>query len=356
MSNKINVPNFVRPSAAELVLEQRVSVLSQLNGELITLMAAEFPSLKDKFNDLMQKGQTAMGQLNSLAGELILQGHGPRGVLASKNLLTAKENTAFIARFPKPVEKPVNPQELMAKLETYLAVDGASEKGRGFNIPEESLYGVQYKDATAVADSDLLLQADGVWVLTRDEQTTYTLKLTVGEHVLLFSPMAGPSLVTYSEIEKRWVQHNGWALVDGAAVLAAVDAFFDKTNVRDATQMELNRLYRAVESTPLDQLKGLSFFGSVTGEITPDFELIMGEIFKVRLIAEGKHSIISTRDDVQWTDLTLQTRRRLFRDLVNAVAQVSPVVEAAPKAGLPAVKKVAKKAVKKTAARKAAKA
>lgn len=336
MSNHKNVPNFSRQPAAQLVLEQRVVVLSKLTSELAQLLVTEFPSLKDKVTPLINQSQAQMMQLDSLAGDLILHGHGPAGVLASQTLKNAKENAAFQDRFPVPAVDKLEPKHLYATLENYLALDGASEAGRAFNVPEETLYGALIKDANEIVNKDLLQEADGLWVVNTEEVKTYTLKLTLGKHILLFSPGTGASLVTYSEIEKRWIQHTNWGLVESKATLDALAAFFDKTNVRDATDGELNKLYQQALAAPRDALATVA---NITGEKSVDIELKLNDFFKIRLIAEGNHSIINLRDEVQWTDLTLQTRRRLFRDAVALVANL----KSAPPAATDKPKAVTKK-------------
>ncbi len=350
MSTKKNIPNFGRQPVNVIALERRVAVLAQFAGDLLTLLATEYPSLKDKFSKLGQEAQTRLTQIDASVGEMTLFGHGPHGVIVSQGLKTEKDNKAFEACFPVPAEKPLQVQQLLAVLENYLALDGASEHGRGYVLPDESLFGNHVKDASKIINQDLLEQADGLWVLkTEDGQATYTLKLAIDEHVLLFTPTSGPTLVTYSSIEGRWVPHGQWALLDADTAVRAVEAFFEKTNVRDATAGELQKLYVQTRQIPRENLEKIA---TVTGDAHPDVDLIVGEFFKIHLTFEGNHSIISQRDDVQWTDLTLQTRRRLFREAVAKVQSQLPVSKEAE----PAKKTVAKKAVKKAAAKKAAKA
>ena len=350
--SKTNFPNYARTPANVLVLEQRVIALAEFNSALLGLLVENLPSLKDKAQTLTQQAAGVMAQLDSLNGQLLLSGHGARGVKLSERITTAKEEAAFTAKFPKPVEAPFQPDQVIKQLEQYLALDGATENGgRAFTLPDPGLFGNQYRDATDIIEKDLMAQPDGLWVLNTDKAKVYTLKVSVGEHVLLFSPATGLAAVTYSDIEQQWIRHTDWRLIDHAATIAAIDAFFSKTNVHDASQGELNKLYLSAIQIPQAVLETL---GTVTGAKNKDITLNLGEFFKVRMTFEGKHSIDSVRDDLQWSDLTLQTRRRMFRDLVK---QINELREAhTDKEPAPAKKTVAKKAVKKAVAKKAAKA
>ncbi|WJJ55149.1 hypothetical protein [Xanthomonas phage RTH11] len=344
MSNNKPVPHFIRQPASLIVLQQRLDVQTQFSNALLELIATEFPAIKDKAGKLFEGLNQAQQGLGSLNGELILKGHGPRGALVSQTLTTKKENEAFLAKTVQPAENPIDPQVLISTLESYLAVDGG-EKGRQFAMPDEVMYGQQLRDGAKIADADLMEQPDGIYLVANDKGSSYTLKVTVDGGALVFSPLTGPTLVTWSEIERGWVQHTAWAYGDGEKTLQALAAFFEKTNVRDATVGELKTLESTLRKMPKAKLDALA---QTTGEQQIDINLPINELFKIRFTVENDPVIISARDDVQWENLTIYTRRRLFRDTVARVKEANAA--SAPKAEA----KTETKPVKKAAAKKAA--
>ena len=340
MSNNKPVPHFIRQPAAQIVLQQRLDVQTQFSHALLELIA-----IKEKASKLFEGLSQAQNGLAAINGELILKGHGPRGVLTSQTIATKKENDAFLAKTAQPAKAPLEQQALFGALEAYLAIDGG-EKGRQFVMPEEAMFGQQVRDGNKIADADLMEQPDGIYVIQNEKGGSYTLKITVDGGALLFSPLTGPSAVTWSDIERGWVQHTAWAYVDGEKALSAIHAFFEKTNVRDATVGELKTLEGTLRKMPKAKLEALA---QITGDTQIDIDLPINEIFKIRFAIEQPPVVISARDDVQWEALTLFTRRQLFRDVVARVKEANAGSAPKPEAKAPPIKAVKKTAVKKAA-------
>jgi len=335
MSEKKNLPNFARVPARQLTLERRVEALSEMNNHLLQLIVAHFPAAKQDAAKIDQVMSQRLAQIDSAEGDLVLRGHGPRGVLESIKLQTKGDNDKFIEKLTKPAEEPLEAGVLFETLARYLQADG--QQGRAWVLPEENMYGQLIKDGNKVAQSDLFELADGIYVVKNEQQAFYTLKITLEDGVLIFSPSNGPSLLTYSALERRWIQHTAWQYANGPKAVAAIEKFFSASNVNDVSDGELAKLYNTLRKMPAAKLEGLAV---VTES---GIDLVLNPIFKISFPNEGSPSIVGSRDDISWNDVTLFTRRNMFREAKARVDKAN--ADGAPKA-------VAKKAAKKTSAKK----
>jgi hypothetical protein len=360
--SKNEVINFIRTPAKLITLEQKLSITNALNNELMTLLASHFPALSETLTLLKQQHAQATSNIDGYESELLLLGHGPRGVERSLNLTNQPDYIAFQKELPQPAKRPLVYDELLTKLESYLSVDTTDR--RTWVIPEESMYGQQVRDGTNLIHNNLLEEKDGIYVIReKGEVIGYSFKLKLADGFLIFSPQVGPSLVTYSNIEQRWIQHRSWNFVDGPKALEEIDHFFSLTNVHDITISETRRLYGA-----LSKLSGpeLEAFSEVIVQWTAeDFTLKMNELFQLKMTKNGAFTIINIRDDIRWTDLTFFTRRQIFQSVLapfkNHLTELESLCKAAPRLKLNGikvdnrptpVKKVSKKKTKGNGKRK----
>lgn len=338
MSQKKNVPNYGRQPARQITLEKRVQALAVFNSQLLQLISSHFPAAQRDAQKIEQTFAQQMAQLDAAEGDLILRGHGSRGVLESQKVFCQEDNEKFIAKTNKPAAEPLDGAQLAETLARYLMVD-AGEQGRGWVIPEENMYGQLVKDGNKFANADLMEMADGIYVIKDEKQSYYTLKLTLEDGVLVFSPTTGPSLVTFSEIERRWVQHTAWQYADGPKAIAAIEAFFAKSNVNEITTAELVKLRDSIFKIPSERLVELSNLNVADDGMS----IALNPIFKISFPKEGEPSIVGTRDDILWTDVTLFTRRQMFREIKSQVDRLLTTGKA------PAKKAAAKKTTRKLA-------
>lgn len=333
-------PLFVRPGVQEIVTQKRLDAAIQFNQQLLGLLVQHFPALKDQAAQLQQEYAIINGQIGSLEGQLALTGHGIRGVLFSQSITTEKKNKEFEDTFAKVPEKPLNGDQLVAALQQYLQINTITQNGPVLNwiFPDEKSFG--NKVIQAKPDDDIIAAGDGLYVISEGQQASYTLKLNVGDQAILFSPRTGPSALTFSQVEQAWIQHSAFQFLDAERVLAAIEAFFSTTSIHDVSPAEFKKLYTKVNALPAAKLEGLA---RATGSKFRDFDLVINELFTARLPADAAGSITNARDDFGWTDLTLFTRRQLWRDLVSRVDAA-----ASGSAPVAVAKKTAKKAVKKS--------
>lgn len=333
-TEKKNIPSFARVPARQLTLERRLEALTAFNGQLLQLIAAHLPAVKADVVKIDQAFSQRMAQIDAIEGDLLLRGHGQRGVLESQKLQTKGDDEKFVEKLVKPAEEPLDGNTLVNTLVRYLMAD-AGQQGRAWVVPDESMYGQLVKDGNKVAQTDVLELADGIYVVKDERQAFYTLKLTLEDGILLFSPNEGPALLTYSPLERQWIKHTAWQYANGPKAVAALEKFFSVTNVNDVTDGELAKLQNTLRKMPAAKLEGVA-------EVSPDgISIALNPIFKITFPKEGEPAIVGARDDIGWDDVTLFTRRQMFRDVVARVAKANS--DGAPKA---AAKKAAKKVTK----------
>jgi hypothetical protein len=337
--NRKNQTNYSRAPARLMALEKRVEALAGANDQLLQLLATHFPALKKDAAQVSGILQQNMGLISSLEGDLMLRGHGPRGVQESFKLRTKNDNDKFVAGLVKPSDEPLEAQLLIETLTRYLQAD-AGEQGRVWVLPEEDMYGQLVKDGSKVQDTDIVELSDGIYVVKAEQGAFYTLRITLEDGILVFSPNKGPSLLTYNPLELQWTQHTSWKYANGPKAIAAIEKFFSASNVNDIKTSELEKLANTLNKMPKAKLEGLVEVNE-TG-----MDLPLNPIFKIRMPAGGEATIIGARDDIKWEDVTLYTRRQMFRDAVARVAKANS--DGAPKT-------VAKAAAKKTAKKAAGK-
>lgn len=328
MSTKPNVPNFTRQPAKQVSLEKRLEAVTTLNAELIQLIGRHFPAMGQELTKLTQSFGQSMSQIDALEGELVLRGHGARGAVLSQGIKTAEDNEAFIAQTLNPSETPLSFDELVATLQSYLTIDIMGEQGmtKSWVMPETNMYGQLVRDGGKQVGVDLMTLPEGIYVVREEKRAFYTLKIDLDDSVLVFSPNSGPSIVTYSEIEQSWVQHNAWNFVNGPKALAKIAEFFSKTNVRDITASEFKKLDTTLRSNSVEL-----FGGIVEADADGTLNVKLNDLYSIRLTASGEGSVVGVRDDLPWSDLTLFTRRQMYRELTQFITQAStPAVEEAP--------------------------
>lgn len=332
-------PSYLRPPVQQLVADRKINALTTYSQKLLQLLVTNFPNMAQQAEQLQQEFSQIAGEIASLEGELSLRGHGPRGVLFSQGITTEKKNKEFEDSLPVVPEKPLSGQQFLMAIAPYLQFNHPTPQGMRADwvFPDVKTFGAKVVEAKP--EDDLLVQEDRLFTLSGGQSPSYTFRLTVGDHVLLFSPRTGPSVLSFSQVEQAWVQHTAFQFVDAERALAAVQEFFSTTSVHDVSPNEYKKLYAKVAALPAAKLEGLAV---VTGDNVRDFDLQVNELFTAHLPADAAGSITSVRDDLTWDDLTVFTRRQLWRELVSRVEQAASGPAPA------AAKKTAKKAVKKT--------
>lgn len=325
-------PQYARQPGTLITLQRRLDALTEFSDGLLNLIVQNLPAVQQQAQTLVNTMQQRTGQIKAADGALMLQGHGPRGVLFSQTITTEKQNKAFNDTLPKPAEHPLTIEQLMGELQNYLMLDQFTPEGvrRGWFLPDAENFGALLHELTD-GEVDLTDQPDGIYVAANGGQGVYTLKLTVGEDILVFTPSNGPIVLTYSDLEKVWIGHTAYQFMDGAKTLEALRGFFSRANVHDVTAAELKRLDVQVRKLTSERLGTVAV---VTGD---SIDLPINELFKVRLPNDGEAAIVGVRDDFSWNDLTPYTRRQLFREVTRGVAAAAS--GPAPKAAKKSAKK-----------------
>lgn len=335
--NRKNQTNYSRAPARLVALEKRIEALAGANDALLQIIAKHFPAMQQDAAQVANVLAQNMGMISALEGDLILRGHGPRGVLESQKLRSKNDDTKFTDGLVKPSEEPLTGDQLVATLSRYLQAEVGDQGQRAWVLPEENMYGQLVKDGSKVAETDIVELTDGIYVVKNEQGAFYTVRIALDDGILVFSPNKGPTLLTYNPLELQWTQHTAWKYANGPKALAAIEKFFSVSNVNEITPAELKKLEASLRKMPQAKLEGV-------GQITENgIDIPLNPLFKIRFPNDGEPTFVSSRDDMQWADVTLFNRRQIFRDLVARVAKANS--GGAPKAA-------AKKATAKKSARK----
>lgn len=352
--SKKNVPFHGRTAVRQITLEQRLAAVVTFNNDLLSILHKHLPGTQQDVAQLKRNFGQQMAKIDELEGELTLRGHGVRGVIESQKLVTAADLTKFEARLPKAAENPLTGENLQQALATYLMAEVQTQQGAGhaWVLPDAKTYGQLVNVLSNGDDTDLTEMKEGIYVVNDGQNSFYTVKIDLDEGFLIFSPGAGPSLVTYSEIEKRFVQHTAFKFADNEHVMRQIEAFFAKSSIHDVSVSELKKLGDRLRKLPAAMLESVAQLEESTRVLT----VPINELYLITYAPDSEPTLTSVRDDKTWTDLPLFNRRQLFRNLIAKVegleagvkgldAKMSKLANAAPST---------KKAVKKTPAKKAA--
>lgn len=347
MSKKKKTTNYVRQPASIFSLQKKFALTVESNANLLELLSSHFPALRTNLTELHQQYTLGMSRIDALEGELTLSGHGPRASYRSMQIANEQENGNFLKLCKRPSEDPLHLQSLLEKLQTYLSFDqfDTGQHKRLWVMPDTAMFGRTLIDGTELTTENALGLMDGIYLIrpdtANDNVVVYTLKLTLTDgDVLLFSPINGPSLVSYSEVEQTYVQHTAWKFVSASRTLTEIDKFFHGTNVHDVSDLELQKVHKTLSSVtdplPSHVIERDSQNGSKDSK---DYEIPLSGLFTLHLPAVGACRIESVRDDIQWNDLSFYTRRLLFKNAVKDIMTLRKL----PKGSLSTRKKALKK-------------
>ncbi|QVD49385.1 hypothetical protein LUCX_315 [Xanthomonas phage vB_XciM_LucasX] len=337
--------SYLRMPAQTIELSKRVDLIMQSQVQLAQVLAKHLPAAAASDLALVfQQIEQAKVQIESEVGLLVLQGHGAKGALASTKIATEATEKAFKAKLVPIATAPLTVDLLMAVLAQHLTVDTAN--GPQWLLPSSELYGVLVQEGSKVKDTAVTDLADGIYLFNEGDQTTYSLRLQVGPHLLTYSPLSGPRLVTYSEVEESYIPHRAWQVVEQEDFLTAIQNFFSKSNVREVNAKDLEILTKKFRSLPEEIQTQLGQLDSDSGKA----QMLVSEVFVLEMAPGVSTQIRGLRDDLAWESLSLVTRRGIYR---TALA----VIEAAAKQAKDAAKEtpVAKAVKKATKSPKAAK-
>lgn len=337
----VNQTNFRRQLVTVAMAPARHHELQSVLEQTLQLLAKHLPGTQEDIQKLGQAANQRGAQLTQQESELILRGHGPRGSFLSEQIRDEKSAQAFEALLPKTFESPVDPSALMAIINDYLSIDLISQGQKATVMPNAELFGARFHDITASPNMDLLTAEDGIYQIVQEQFALFTLRVTVDEKtLLLFSSQQGPSLVTYSEIEKTWLQHTCWQYADRAQAEAKLREFFASANVHAPSQKEIQRLVEKVRKAL--KTPALAEALAAVAPVREDgLHIDLPPVFTL-VASDDSMEIVANRKDVMWDEITSFTKRHIFD---NAVVTIDKLIsEATPKTS-PA-KKAAKKSAK----------
>ena len=334
-------PNYVRQPAASFIEGSREQLQDQLIQSLIGLMGKHLPGMQPDLQQLTQQVGQVQAQLEEQQNQLVLQGHGQKGVLRSQSIKTAKDEAEFKALAPQPVENPADVNAILQLLNQYMTVQLLDEGKQAMVLPTVEIFGPLFHDVTATPNVDLTQESDGVYVVQTEQYAFYTIRIGLDKStILLLSSNTGPTLATYSLYEEHWIQHRNWALVDATVTLKAIEKFFSKVNVHAPGKNEIKRLAEqlsqvvkdASQAKAVEELVDLGDFRPSGGQV---FYLKLNDVFTMTVDPSGTFEVVATRKDISWDDMTQYTQRHLFESFqkrLAAASQGAKPVKAAKKA------------------------
>ena len=331
--------NYVRQPAAALLNGNREQAQDGLIQSLIMLIGKHLPGMQPELQKLTQEmGQVQM-QIDESQTQLVLQGHGTKGVLLSQKIKTAKDEAAFKALAPTPAEKPANAGAMLQILNQYMTLQLIEQGQQAMVLPTAEIFGPLFHDITDEQNTDLVAAKDGVYLVKSDEYAFYSIRIQLDEkNIMLLSSNSGPTIATFSDYEEQWIQHRNWALVDEKLATDKLTKFFSKANVHAPSKSEIKRLAEQLGRMVKDAGQAKATEELVSWEeqsYGPIFKLKLNDIFTMTMDGLGVAEVDSTRKDLSWDDLTQYTQRQMFegfqKRLVAASQKANPT-KAAKKA------------------------